>query len=61
MVLITSVIDMRLESRTAALAASLANANQELTYLALHDNLTKLPNRLLLEDRLNQAIQASRR
>jgi diguanylate cyclase (GGDEF)-like protein len=60
-VLITSVIDMRLESRTAALAASLENANQELTYLALHDNLTKLPNRLLLEDRLNQAIQASRR
>jgi diguanylate cyclase (GGDEF)-like protein len=60
-VLITSVIDMRLDSRTAALAASLENANQELTYLALHDNLTKLPNRLLLEDRLNQAIQASRR
>jgi diguanylate cyclase (GGDEF)-like protein len=60
-VLITSVIDMRLESRTAALAASLANANQELTYLSLHDNLTKLPNRLLLEDRLNQAIQSSRR
>jgi diguanylate cyclase len=60
-VLITSVIDMRLESRTAALAASLENANQELTYLALHDNLTKLPNRLLLEDRLNQAIQAARR
>jgi diguanylate cyclase (GGDEF)-like protein len=43
------------------LAESLANANQELTYLALHDNLTKLPNRVLLEDRLNQAIQASRR
>jgi diguanylate cyclase (GGDEF)-like protein len=60
-VLVTSVIDMRLESRTAALAASLANANQELTYLALHDNLTKLPNRVLLEDRLNQAIQGARR
>ncbi len=60
-VLITSVIDARLESRTAALAESLASANQELTYLALHDNLTKLPNRVLLEDRLNQAIQASRR
>ena len=60
-VLLTSVIDMRLETRTAVLAASLANANQELTYLALHDNLTKLPNRLLLEDRLNQAIQATRR
>lgn len=60
-VLITSVIDTRLESRTATLAASLASANQELTYLALHDNLTKLPNRLLLEDRLNQAIQGARR
>jgi diguanylate cyclase (GGDEF)-like protein len=60
-VLVTSVIDMRLESRTAALADSLATANQELTYLALHDNLTKLPNRLLLEDRLNQAIQGARR
>jgi len=55
------VIDTRLESRTATLAASLASANQELTYLALHDNLTKLPNRLLLEDRLNQAIQGARR
>jgi diguanylate cyclase len=60
-VLLTSVIDMRLQTRTAVLATSLANANQELTYLALHDNLTKLPNRLLLEDRLNQAIQATRR
>ena len=60
-VLLASVIDMRLASRTATLADSLANANQELTYLALHDNLTKLPNRLLLEDRLNQAIQATRR
>jgi diguanylate cyclase (GGDEF)-like protein len=47
----------RLESRTSVLADSLAEANQELTYLALHDSLTKVPNRLLLEDRLNQAIQ----
>ncbi|MEA3129106.1 MAG: diguanylate cyclase [Paraburkholderia sp.] len=47
----------RLESRTSVLADSLAEANQELTYLALHDSLTKLPNRVLLEDRLNQAIQ----
>ncbi|MHA7684054.1 putative bifunctional diguanylate cyclase/phosphodiesterase [Cupriavidus sp. PET2-C1] len=59
--LITSVLDMRLEARTAMLAISLAEANQELTYLALHDNLTKLPNRLLLEDRLEQAIQGATR
>jgi diguanylate cyclase (GGDEF)-like protein len=56
-----SVLDARLESRTAMLATSLASANQELTYLALHDNLTKLPNRVLLQDRLHQAIQKARR
>jgi diguanylate cyclase len=54
--LIISVLDMRLESRTSKLAVSLAEANEELTYLALHDNLTKLPNRALLEDRLRHAI-----
>ena len=59
--LITSVLDLRLESRTSMLARSLADANQELTYLALHDNLTKLPNRVLLEDRLGQAIETARR
>ena len=56
--LIISVLDMRLESRTSKLAVSLAEANEELTYLALHDNLTKLPNRALLEERLRQAIGA---
>lgn len=50
-----------MESRTAVLANSLALANEELTYLALHDSLTKLPNRLLLEDRLEQAVQAAQR
>ncbi|SDQ58183.1 diguanylate cyclase/phosphodiesterase [Paraburkholderia fungorum] len=59
--LIISVLDLRLEARTSVLASSLAKANQELTYLALHDSLTKLPNRLMLEDRLSQAIQASDR
>lgn len=54
--LIISVLDQRLESRTAVLAKSLAHANRELTHLALHDSLTKLPNRLLLRDRLAQAI-----
>lgn len=61
MALVISVLDLRLESRTSVLAMSLAEANQELTYLALHDNLTKLPNRVLLEDRLDQAIQGADR
>lgn len=59
--LIVSVLDMRLESRTSKLAISLAEANEELTYQALHDSLTKLPNRVLLEDRLNHAIHGSDR
>lgn len=54
--LLTSVLDARLESRTALLSSSLAQANQELTQLALHDNLTRLPNRVLLEDRIEQLI-----
>lgn len=59
--LIISVLDLRLEARTSVLTSSLAQANEELTYLALHDNLTKLPNRLLLEDRLHQAMHTAAR
>jgi diguanylate cyclase (GGDEF)-like protein len=62
--LIVSVLDMRMESRTSKLAVSLAEAaeaNVELTYQALHDNLTKLPNRVLLEDRLHHAIHGADR
>ena len=56
--LLTSVLDARLEARTAVLADSLSLANQELTHLALHDTLTGLPNRTLLADRIQQAMQA---
>lgn len=44
--LIVSVLDARLEERTSALME-----------LALHDTLTKLPNRILLSDRIEQAIR----
>jgi diguanylate cyclase len=56
--LITSLLDFRMESRTAVLASSLATANQTLQFMALHDSLTKLPNRLLLEDKLDHKMEA---
>ncbi len=59
--LLTSVLDARLESQTSLLAQSLAVANQELTQQALQDNLTKLPNRTLLEDRLDQMLRKAER
>ncbi|WP_438391957.1 putative bifunctional diguanylate cyclase/phosphodiesterase [Caballeronia sp. DA-9] len=57
--LITSILDMRLETRTAILSTSLAQANSELSHLVQHDSLTRLPNRLLLEYRLRQAIDGA--
>ncbi|MCB5188698.1 EAL domain-containing protein [Methylobacillus caricis] len=59
--LLISIFDSRLESRTAALALSLEKVNEELLQQTLHDTLTKLPNRTLLEDRVNQALHKIRR
>ena len=59
--LLQSMGDSRLASRTATLVRSLSLANKELHHMALHDSLTKLPNRNLLEDRIMQAIAAGGR
>ena len=55
--LIVSMLDVR----TNRLSNSLDDANNELIKLALHDNLTRLPNRVLLGDRLEQAIHRAER
>ena len=42
-------------------ALELQSKQERLNYLALYDPLTELPNRTLFQDRLTQAIEASRR
>lgn len=55
--LISSILEYRFESKTANLFSSLDLAKSELEFLALHDSLTKLPNRTLLVDRLQQEMR----
>jgi diguanylate cyclase (GGDEF)-like protein len=47
---------LRLEEVITARTRGLEAANQQLRHLATHDALTGLPNRALLDDRLQQAI-----
>lgn len=53
--LLCSMLDAQM--RAARLATRLRQANKELRQLALHDNLTALPNRVMLEQQLDQAIK----
>lgn len=50
-----------LENRVAERTLALEEANKELRYIALHDTLTKLPNRALFNDRLTQTIELAHR
>ncbi|MFN6997396.1 MAG: putative bifunctional diguanylate cyclase/phosphodiesterase [Aquincola tertiaricarbonis] len=59
--LFTSLLDARLQGRAQLLAQSLQAANDELHQLAFRDALTGLPNRLLFDDRVAQAVQRTGR
>lgn len=50
-----------LEQRVIKRTRELADLNKELQHQALHDALTELPNRVLLQDRLQQATRAAKR
>jgi len=59
--LVISSFDAHLATHNARLADSLQAANQQLRNIALHDALTGLPNRVLLDDRLEQTLRHAAR
>ena len=54
-------INLKLESMVQEKTMELENQKERLAFYAHHDNLTGLPNRALLTDRLNQAINMAKR
>lgn len=60
-VLTSALILSMLDFRASVLASSLATAHEQLQFLTLHDDLTKLPNQTLLNNRLEQEIENARR
>ena len=56
--MLVSVFDAHMSSINAQLATSLRDANRELKGMVYRDTLTKLPNRLLLEERLDELLAA---
>ncbi|WP_434990966.1 putative bifunctional diguanylate cyclase/phosphodiesterase [Xanthomonas melonis] len=59
--LVISVLSRRFQQRTDVLAQSLARANADLALAALHDPLTRLPNRVLLHEHVLQNIERAQR
>ncbi len=53
--------NMQLEKRVEERTRELAKANDELQYQALHDPLTRLPNRILFNDRIEHLIKTAKR
>ena len=51
----------QLEQKVQERTKELSHANQNLQFLATHDTLTALPNRVLFFDRLEQTLKKSRR
>ncbi|WP_193091305.1 putative bifunctional diguanylate cyclase/phosphodiesterase [Halomonas colorata] len=56
--LMISLFDAHMSSRNAQLATSLREANLELKHMVYRDALTQLPNRLLLEEKLDTQLAA---
>ncbi|TWR17355.1 diguanylate cyclase, partial [Xanthomonas vasicola] len=59
--LVISLLSVRFQQRTDVLAQSLAKANADLALAALHDPLTRLPNRVLLHEHLLQNLERAQR
>lgn len=57
----TRQLNAELESRVLERTTELEAANQQLLYLALHDELTGLPNRALFMEELAQAMKQAQR
>ncbi len=57
----TEKLNETLEQRVAERSAELRNLNAELAYQTMHDALTGLPNRVLIIDRLQNAIIQAKR
>jgi diguanylate cyclase (GGDEF)-like protein len=61
MALLMAKLELRLSGKTARLAESLRQANEDLQKIAFNDPLTQLPNRLVFEERLERAVSRADR